>query len=198
MHDMAIFCIRVIFSLKVVPDLLNATVGVPVELQQEVTALLTLLASNIWKNTVLQQWDQQPELVTREEKMHGIMVDHVSDMVQEVLRDVESDVQLRFRGTAVCIQYPWLCLCPAVLRWGFGAPWGTTLIAQVALQNITRRSLNLISTMGTCLKSDNVVHHWVQLLSWIVGCQTVNRHTLDLRMRFQVTSQTDEHVSEII
>ena len=47
--------------------------------------MLQLLLANIWKNTDEQKFDEEPELVAREEKMQGIVMDHISDLVSEVL-----------------------------------------------------------------------------------------------------------------
>ena len=45
--------------------------------------LLSLLLSNVWKNTAIQQWDQQPNLVNREQKLQAIVVDHTSTLVSD-------------------------------------------------------------------------------------------------------------------
>ena len=68
-------------ATTIIPNILNATASVPQRLQQEISDLMVLLAANIWKNTEWQQFDQDPALVEREEKMQGIIADHTTVLV---------------------------------------------------------------------------------------------------------------------
>ena len=75
-------------AVDLVPATLAAAPYIPPALQEEVSDLLQALHSNVWKNTATQQFHQQPELVEREEKMQGIVTDHVSELVAGVLQDL--------------------------------------------------------------------------------------------------------------
>ena len=90
-------------ATDLVPATLDAAPYIPQALQEEVSDLLQALLSNVWQNTATQQFDQRPELVEREEKMQGIVTDHVSGLVAGVLQDLgrehESEVWPTGSGT---------------------------------------------------------------------------------------------------
>ena len=75
-------------ATDLVPATLAAAPYIPPALQAEVSDLLQALLSNVWQNTATQQFDLRPELVEREEKMQGIVADHVSELVAGVLQDL--------------------------------------------------------------------------------------------------------------
>ena len=78
-------------ALTVVPGVLDTAPYIPKELQEQVSDLLQALLSNVWKNTALQEFHRHPELVEREEKLQGIVAEHVSGLVGRVLQDVSRE-----------------------------------------------------------------------------------------------------------